>query len=310
MSRPVCGKLVVFDKIKFKKVVDPANPRMLGLPMGQIHTDELAEIPSGGSFFRGGRQYWVLDCDIHDYVMEGLHRSTQIIYPKEAAYIIMRMDITPGARVGEAGTGSGALASAMSRAVGPEGRIYTYEENEDLKRTIRRNLRRHQDFTNVVIHEQSLADGIEERGLDAFVLDVRHPWEVLDHVYDALRTGGHLCILVPTTNQVSDVLRALSGPKFFITDVLEIMHRHYKVNAARLRPWDRMVAHTGYLVFARRMIVEAVEATEPEGTAESSVEAGDNDRAPDSSAEVDATEGDRVEGVPAGPPTTPDDKVE
>lgn len=89
--------------------------------------------------------------------------------------------------------------------------------------------------------------------MDAFFLDVRKPWEVLEEVRKALKPAGHLGILVPTTNQVSESLAALEENGFYISEVSEILLRKYKLNPQRLRPEDLMVGHTGYLIFARKL---------------------------------------------------------
>jgi tRNA (adenine57-N1/adenine58-N1)-methyltransferase len=253
MPQAIPDIFIIQDRERYRKVVNTANPHLAGLPTGHIHTDELKKIGSGGSFVQKDREYTVLACDIHDYVMHAVNRQTQILYPKDAAYILYRMDITPGMQAGEAGTGSAALTVAMSRAVGSAGRIYTYEEDPRLDKLIKKNLKPLDYLGNVVRHEQSLEHGIIERNLDAFFLDVREPQDVLGRVWQALKPGGHLGILLPTANQVSDALRALQTVPFFLLDVMEIFHRSYKPNAERLRPRDRMVAHTAYLIFARAL---------------------------------------------------------
>jgi tRNA (adenine57-N1/adenine58-N1)-methyltransferase len=166
----------------------------------------------------------------------------------------MRVDIAPGKRVGEAGTGSGAMTAIFSRLVGREGRVYTYEHDIGLVNHARRNLRLDEGDTNIVIRHKPIDEGIEELDLDAFVLDVREPWKVIWPVYDALKPGGHLCILMPTTNQVSRTLQFLLSYDIWVTEIAEIMLRTYKNVPARLRPSDRMVGHTAFLIFGRKLI--------------------------------------------------------
>ncbi|MCF6096077.1 tRNA (adenine-N1)-methyltransferase [Thermovorax subterraneus] len=246
-------KRVIIGPEGFKKVVDVASPNKIGLPNGQINSKELAEIRPGGSFEVKGTVYHVLSCDTFDYVMHYLKRRTQIVYPKEGAYIMMRLDIFPGKRVGEAGTGSGAFTVCLSRAVGPEGRVYTYEQREEFYKLADKNIRNFAEFDNVVMHNKSIADGIEEEDLDAFFLDVREPWEVLGEIRKALKPAGHLGIIVPTTNQVTQTMESLEKGGFYIAEVVEIMMRKYKLVPERLRPEDLMVGHTGYLIFARKL---------------------------------------------------------
>lgn len=253
MGDVLSGKVVVTDLARFKKVIDLSNVENIGLPSGHILKEELAKIPLGGSFELKGKRYHVLSCDMNDFVLDGLKRNTQIVYPKDAGYILMKMDIAPGKKIGEAGTGSGALTAVFSRAVGNEGRVYTYEHDIGLVNHAARNLKLEAGSSNITICHKSVEEGINEQGLDAFFLDVRDPWKALKPVYNALKPSGHLGILVPTTNQVSRVLRSLETQDIWVTEVTEIFLRNYKNVPGRLRPMDRMVAHTGYLVFGRKL---------------------------------------------------------
>ncbi len=153
----------------------------------------------------------------------------------------------------EAGTGSGALTIAFAHAVRPNGRVYSYEIREDMLRVAARNLADtgFQDW--VELKQRDIATGFDERCVDAVFLDVRTPWLYLQAVWDALAAGGFFGAIVPTANQVSGLLTALEASHFGDIEVSEILLRPYKPVAARLRPADRMVAHTGYLIFARRM---------------------------------------------------------
>lgn len=248
------SRVVVTDLGRFRKVIDLSAPKLIGLPSGHIHTDELKEIPPGGSFEVKGKRYYILSCDMHDFILDGLKRNTQIVYPKDAGYILMKMDIAPGKRIGEAGTGSGALAAVFSRAIGAEGRLYTYEHDIGLVNHAIQSLKIGEGCTNIVLHHQALEEGVIERDLDAFFLDVREPWKALKTVYESLKPSGHLGVLVPTTNQISRMLQALNLYDIMVTEVTEIFLRSYKHVPGRLRPLDRMVAHTGYLVFARKLL--------------------------------------------------------
>ncbi len=246
-------RVVVTDLARFRKVIDLSDPKLVGLPSGHIHTDELKKIPPGGSFEVKDRRYYLLSCDMHDFILDGLKRNTQIVYPKDAGYILMKMDIAPGKRIGEAGTGSGALTAVFSRAIGVEGRVYSYEHDIGLVNHAVRTLRIDEGDTNIVLHHQALEEGIVEQNLDAFFLDVREPWKTLKTVYESLKPSGHLGVLVPTTNQVSRMLQAFNLYDILVTEVTEIFLRSYKHVPGRLRPLDRMVAHTGYLIFARKL---------------------------------------------------------
>lgn len=253
MEDLLADRVLITDLSRFRRVVDLRACETVGLPSGHISREEIEEVPAGGAFELRGKRYYVLPCDTYDFVMEGLKRHTQIVYPKDSGYILMKMDIFPGKKIAETGTGSGAMTAVFSRAVGDGGRVYSYEQDVGLVTHVRKGLRLDALDSNVIVHHQALEQGIHERDLDAFFLDVREPWKLLDPVYGSLKPGGHLGILVPTTNQVSRVLLAFNNKDFWVTEVAETFLRNYKPVSARLRPMDRMIGHTGYLVFARRM---------------------------------------------------------
>lgn len=253
MEDLLADRVLITDLSRFRRVVDLRVSESVGLPSGHISREELKKIPAGGSFDVRDKRYYVLPCDMNDFILDGLKRNTQIVYPKDSGYILAKLDICPGKKIAEAGTGSGALTAVFSRAVGAEGRVYSYEHDIGLVNHAVKNLRLGAQDCNVVIRHQGLEQGVREEHLDAFFLDVRDPWKLLPSVYDALKPGGHLGILVPTTNQVSRVLLAFNNTDYLITEVAEIFLRTYKAVPARLRPMDRMIGHTGYLVFARKM---------------------------------------------------------
>lgn len=200
--------------------------------------------------------YLLLQPSTYDLVMR-IKRASQIVYPKEIGYLILRMNIVPGIRMIESGTGSGGLTLALSRFVRPAGRIYTYEERDDMLELARKNLERAGALDVVELKQRDIRAGFDERNVDALFLDVREPWLFLAQAHTALKGGGFFGSLVPTTNQVSDILAEMDRLRGWIDiEVIEVLTRRYKPNAERLRPEDRMVAHTGFLVFARAVARE------------------------------------------------------
>lgn len=234
-------------------------------PGAQLHThrgfiphDAIIGQPFGSAVeTQLGQRFLLLQPSTFDLVMH-IKRASQIVYPKEIGYIVLWMNIVPGARVIEAGTGSGGLTLALSRLVRPGGHIYSYEERDDMIELARKNLDRVSAFDVVELKQRDIRAGFDERNVDALFLDVREPWMFLAQAHAALKGGGFFGSLVPTTNQLSDLLRELDSLGGWAdVQVIEILTREYKPVADRLRPEDRMVAHTGYLLFARAVTRQA-----------------------------------------------------
>lgn len=181
----------------------------------------------------------------------GVKRQTQIIYPKDIAYICMKLGVGPGRRIAEAGCGSGALTLGLSWFCGPTGFVTTHDSREEFVKLTLRNLAWAGACDNVEAHHRDVSEGFMTKGADALFLDARAPWEVLEQAAAAARPGATLGFILPTANQVSQLLLALEKGPFSTPDVEEILIRQWKPVADRLRPKDRMTAHTGFLVFCR-----------------------------------------------------------
>jgi len=221
---------------------------------GYINHDDLLGRPLGREIRSHlGYSFILLEPSGFDLIRL-LKRTTQIMYPKDIGYILLKLNIVPGSRVIEAGTGSGGLTLALARAVGREGRVFSYEVRADILDLARKNLEALGLADGVDFRQRDIAEGFDEGDADALFLDVRRPWLYLPQVLAALRDGGFFGALLPTTNQVSQLLTGLEEKMAFgYIEVEEILVRPYKAVPGRLRPVDRMVAHTGYLIFARKV---------------------------------------------------------
>jgi len=244
-------------------VVSPNGKRYMHAldPAKEIHTHDgrilMSDVAKAG--FGGvvrshlGHPYRILKPTVYELI-KGVKRQTQIMYPKEIGYLLLKLGVQPGSRVIECGTGSGGLTLALATYVGDTGRVYTYERREEFYKLAQKNLARVGLSHRV---EQHLGDieetGFAQTGADALFLDVRTPQDCLRHIQPAVTPGATCGFLLPTTNQVSDLLRGLEAGPFTEIEALEILVRRYKCVPDRLRPEDRMVAHTGFLVFARCM---------------------------------------------------------
>jgi tRNA (adenine57-N1/adenine58-N1)-methyltransferase len=235
------------------------------IPGGQFHThrgvishDDLIGKPWGSRVLSHiDSTFYLLQPSLSSLIEE-TKRNTQIMYPKDIGFILITMGIGPGSHVIEAGTGSGALTTALAWAVGQTGRVTSYESRPEMQNLARKNLQRLGLETNVTFTLKDIGEGFDEIGVDSVFLDVLNPHDYIQQVRQALKPGGFFGCILPTTNQVSHILPALHQEHFAFVDVCEILLRYYKPVPQRLRPTDRMVAHTGYLTFARSII-----ATDP-----------------------------------------------
>jgi tRNA (adenine57-N1/adenine58-N1)-methyltransferase len=220
---------------------------------GVIKHDDLIGKPYGSQVFsHTGAPFFLLQPSIAD-ILNDLPRATQILYPKDIGYILIQIGVAPGQRVMEAGTGSGSMTIALATAVGPDGRVISYEHKQDIQTLAKKNLERVGLASRVEFKLRNIQEGFDETGVDAFFLDVQNPYDYIPQVRAALKPGGFFCALIPTFNQVEKTLIALRKNKFAFVEVCEIMLRHFKADPARIRPTDRMVAHTGFLIFGRRI---------------------------------------------------------
>jgi len=201
-----------------------------------------------------GTPYLALRPLLADYVLS-MPRGAQVIYPKDAAQIIMWGDVFPGARVLEAGAGSGALTCSLLRAVGAGGTVTSYEVRPDHAEHAVRNVQRFfgEPPANWTLHVADLATHAGDRA-DRVILDMVAPWEVLPTVADALVPGGVLVVYVATTTQLSTVTEALREQQCWTEPAAwETLMRPWHVVGLAVRPEHRMVAHTAFLLTARRL---------------------------------------------------------
>lgn len=220
---------------------------------GVLKHDDLIGKPWGSQVFsHSGAPFFLLQPSISDLLNE-LPRATQILYPKDIGYILIQMSVAGGQTVLEAGTGSGSMTIALASAVGPEGKVISYEQKQDVQNLARKNIERLGLAARVDFKLRDIQEGFDETEADAFFLDVQNPFDYIAQIREALKPGGFFGTLLPTFNQVEKTLHALRKNKFAFVEVCELLLRYYKADPNRIRPTDRMVAHTGFLVFGRKI---------------------------------------------------------
>jgi tRNA (adenine57-N1/adenine58-N1)-methyltransferase len=222
---------------------------------GQIEPESLFGLDEGSRVkSSAGESYLILRPTYADLIPH-LPRAAQVIYPKDTGPMLLWGDVYPGATVIEGGIGAGALTIALLRAVGPHGRVISYEIREDFAAAARRNVAAFfGDAPHWTLKLRDLYEGFDETGADRVFLDLPEPGRVLDVVAPALRPGGVFIGYVPTAMQLKDTVEALQRrPDFGEIDSFETLMRHWRVKGMSVRPQHRMVAHSAFIIVARRL---------------------------------------------------------
>jgi tRNA (adenine57-N1/adenine58-N1)-methyltransferase len=263
-AKPVAGALEAGERVL---LIDRKDRRyLIRLSAGatfQTHAGVVAhdEIIGGGegvevaarrreSKDAASRRLLVLRPTLSDLVVK-MPRGAQVIYPKDLGTIFMKADLYPGARILEAGVGSGALSMVALRA----GCIVAgYELREDFAERARLNVAAAVgDDTPYRVEVRDVYDGIDEENLDRVLLDLPEPWRALPHAEKALRPGGILLCYLPSINQTAELRAALGANGFGLAETIEVLQRSWHIEGRSVRPDHRMVAHTGFLTTARRL---------------------------------------------------------
>ena len=259
---PTTGPFAVGDRVQLtdakgrKFTVLLEEGKQFHTHRGAISHDDLIGSPEGSVVSAtSGTQYLALRPLLVDYVLS-MPRGAQVIYPKDAAQIVLEGDIFPGARVLEAGAGSGALTCSLLRAVGTEGEVNSFEIREDHAEHAIRNVETffggRPDNWNIVVDD--LANVDRDERFDRVILDMLAPWEPLDVVRTVLKPGGVLTIYVATVTQLSRVIEALREQECWTEPrAWETLLREWSAVGLAVRPEHKMQGHTAFLITARRL---------------------------------------------------------
>jgi tRNA (adenine57-N1/adenine58-N1)-methyltransferase len=223
---------------------------------GQIAHDDLIGQPEGIVVTSAaGTTYLAVRPLLSDYVLS-MPRGATVVYPKDAAQIVQMADVFPGARVLEAGAGSGALSCSLLRAVGSAGYVSSYERRPDFAEVAKKNVARFfgEDPPTWRLTVGELTESCDDEDIDRVILDMLAPWDVLDVIAKAMVPGGVLCAYVATTTQLSRVVETMrEHGSFTEPQPFETLVRGWHVDGLAVRPDHRMVGHTGFLVTTRRL---------------------------------------------------------
>jgi tRNA (adenine57-N1/adenine58-N1)-methyltransferase len=271
---------------------------------GDLAPESLYGVEEGSRVkFSTGEKYLVLRPTYADLIPH-LPRAAQVIYPKDTGPLLVWGDVYPGATVIEGGVGAGALTIALLRAVGPTGRLISYELREDFAAAARRNVATFfGDAPNWTIKLRDLYEGFDETGVDRLFIDLPEPGRALEVVARALRPGGVFVSYVPTVMQLKDTVETLQRrPDFGEIESFETLMRNWHVKGMSVRPVHRMIAHSAFIIIARRLADADVEipaiaasegvVTEARENAESSYHAQSSDDVIDNDGDSDPGDGD------------------
>ena len=228
---------------------------------GGIAHDDIIGMPQGSVIAAtNGSAFLAMKPLLDDFVL-AMPRGAAVIYPKDSARIVGVCNLAPGSRVAEGGVGSGALTCSLLRAVGPQGEVHSYERREEFADVARANVERWFGSApgNWHLHLGDMAQELREEALDAVVLDMVAPWECLDAAAAALAPGGVLVAYVATTTQMSRLVETMRiGGQWTEPRAEELIVRTWHLDGLAVRPDHRMIGHTAFLVYARRLAPGAV----------------------------------------------------
>jgi tRNA (adenine57-N1/adenine58-N1)-methyltransferase len=224
---------------------------MIKVPsLGVIDGNKLLEIGDGGTVQIAGLSFVLLSPGVID-LMENVERGAQVITPKDAATILLHLDLKDGDVVVEAGLGSGSLTTALLHSIMPSGKVISVEIRTDFSEKGRRNVSKTKGCSLWELRIGDVKNIKLDLKADAVVLDMADPWDALDNVKSFLRCGGRMCAYVPNANQLEQVVRRMRAVGFVEVKAMENIQRPMEVHENGVRPSYDMLGHTGYLAFGR-----------------------------------------------------------
>jgi tRNA (adenine57-N1/adenine58-N1)-methyltransferase catalytic subunit len=245
--------LLLFHPPSKKWLIKVDQHKKLHTHLGIIDVSSLIGMEYGAAVrTTEGKLIFLMEPTIHDFIMKS-ERKTQIVYPKDLGYIAARTGLKNGSKVVEVGTGSGALATFMASIVKPDGHVYSFDVNSEFIKIARRNLEKAGMDKYVTIHQHDPHQGLNIQDADVATVDLGDPWTVVDQVHATLKGGGAFVAICPTMNQIEKTAGELKKSGYADVDCVELMIRNIEAREGMTRPSMRMIGHTAYLVFARKV---------------------------------------------------------
>jgi len=221
---------------------------------GVISSEKLLGQEYGSIFSVGSKGYQILRPSLEDR-LDTLARKAQIILPKDGAQIIYQLDLKSGDTVIEGGAGSGAMTMMLLQAISPGGRVISYERRKDFLNQARGNVQAAGLGECLEMRDADISEGIQERDVDAIVLDIPEPWSVTSHAFDSVKMGGSLACYVPTYNQLEKCTHSMRDVGFKGVKAFETIQRRIDVGKGGTRPAFDMLGHTGFTVVGRKISI-------------------------------------------------------
>ena len=193
----------------------------------------------------------IIKPNINDFI-DLMDRRCSILIKKDIGTVLAYTGLGVGSRVIDAGTGAGAIALNFGNVVGETGQVFTYEIRKDFAEVAKKNIQTF-GIENIEVKNQNIKDGIDEDNIDLVFLDLPKPYEIFEEVYDSLNLGGYLAVYAPYINQAEISYRVAKKLNFYNIEILETLERGLEVRQNGTRPKTRMVGHSGYLLFARKL---------------------------------------------------------
>lgn len=244
--------VLLVDENGRKALVRAVNKTENIRKLGVFNPGVLIGMEHGSTVEIAGKKLFVLAPNIVDKI-ETIRRRAQIILPKDAALIALYCDIKNGSVVIEGGIGSGALTTVLANLVRPNGKVVSYEKRSDFATFALENLKRVDLDKYVEIKIKDITENIDERGVDVVILDIPNPWDAIKNVSRSLKISGAFCSYSPLVNQAENTVKELKRYNFIEVKTFESLQREIIVGERGTRPSFKMLAHTGYLTFGRKL---------------------------------------------------------